>query len=159
LFLQEKNIADIDALKQIVICARNELNTVNSRIDSADIRLKEISALQKNIGTYHKTRETYSQYLRSKRNKDFYGNNKTAIQSCEAAKQFFDKLGLEKIPTFKELQEEYASLVGEKQKGILQREQLKKQFNDLQSAQKNVHAILGLPTNETTERQATHETR
>ncbi|MCL1877316.1 MAG: relaxase/mobilization nuclease domain-containing protein [Defluviitaleaceae bacterium] len=159
LFLQENNIADVDALEQITSHARNELNALNSRIDAADTRLKEISALQKNIGTYRKTRDIYSQYLRTKRNKDFYAKNKNTIQSCEAAKQFFDTLGLEKIPTYKELQEEYASLVAEKQKGILQRTQLKKEFTDLESAQKNVCAILDLRTNETEARQVTHEVR
>ena len=159
LFLQENNIADIESLEQIVSRARNELDTVNNKISAADTRLKEISALQKNIGTYSKNREIYSQFLRTKRNKDFYAKNQNAIQSCEAAKEFFNKLGLKKIPTFKELQEEYASLVGEKQKGILQRDQLKKQFTDLLSAQKNVQAILGLPTNEPNATQSTHETR
>jgi len=159
LFLQENNLADLNELAQLVTQTQNEFNTINSRIDAANTRLKEISALQKNIGTYRKTKDIYSQYLRSKRNKDFYTKNEKAIQSCEAAKEFFDKLGLEKIPTIKELQAEYASLVGEKQKGIMQRNQLKKPLSDLLSAQKNIHAIIGLPTTEPAAERKSHDER
>ena len=132
---------------------------INNQINSADTRLKEISTLQRNIGTNRKTKDIYSQYLRSKRNKDFYAKNEKAILSCEATKNYFNSLGLEKIPTIKELQVEYASLVGEKQKCIIECDQLRKQLMDLQSAQKNVHSLLGLPTNESTTRQNAHETR
>ena len=159
LFLQENNIADIESLGQMVSQMQNEFATITSRINSADMRLKEISTLQKHIGSYRKTRDIYSQYLRSKRSKDFYDKNEKAIQSCEAAKEFFDKLGLEKIPTIKELQAEYASLVGEKQKGILQRDQLRKPLADLQAAHKNVQAILGLSAGEPAIVRDTHETR
>ena len=159
LFLQENNIADIESLGQTVSQMQNEFAAITSRINAADIRLKEISTLQKHIGTYRKTRDIYSQYLRSKRNKDFYAENEKAIQSCEAAKEFFNALGLEKIPTIKELQAEYAFLVGEKQKGILQRDQLRKPLADLQAAHKNVQALLGLPTVEPATGRDTHETR
>ena len=74
-------------------------------------------------------------------------------------KRFLIIWGLKKIPTVKELQTEYATLVGEKQTGILERDQLKKQLSDLQSVQKNVYALLDLPVKESGERQDSHETR
>ena len=159
LLIQDNNIADLDELTTIVQQAQNEFNAFNNQINTADTRLKEISTLQRNIGTYRKTNDIYSQYLRSKRNKNFYSKNEKAILSCEATKEYFNSLGLEKIPTIKELQAEYTSLVGEKQKCIIERDQLRKQLMDLQSAQKNIHALLGLPTNESTTRQNTHESR
>ena len=159
LFLQENNLADVDELARLVNHARDEFSAVCNKVDTADSRLKEISVLQKNIGTYRKTRDIYSQYLRTKRNKDFYAKNENAIKSCEAAKEFFDKLGLDKIPTIKELQAEYASLVGEKQQGILQRDQLKKELADLQAAQKNIHALIGLQLNDSTAVRDSHEVR
>ena len=150
LFLQENNLDNLESLERIVDRVRNDYNALSVQINNADARLKEISALQKNIGTYRKTRDIYSQYLRSKRNKDFYAKNKTAIESCIAAKEFFENSGLEKIPSIKELQAEYAALVGEKQKAAMHRNQLYKQLTDLQAAQKNVHALLELPAeNET----------
>ena len=55
-------------------------------------RMKEISELQKHIGTYSKTREIYTQYRRlpPKKQEEFYAEHISAIVSCEAAKRYFD---------------------------------------------------------------------
>jgi hypothetical protein len=148
ILLQQNNIGNIEELARIVTQAENEFTSLNEKISTADTRLKEISALQKNIGKYSKNRAIYSQYLRSKRNKDFYAANKDAIQTCMEAKKFFDDLELEKIPTIKELQTEYALLVGEKQTGMMQREERRKQLSDLQAALKNVQTLMGIQVNE-----------
>ena len=144
LLLQQNSIASVEELMQILDQAQDEFTVLSGKINAADIRLKNISALQKNIGKYSKTRAIYSQYLRSKRNKDFYAKNKDAIQTCMEAKKFFEELGLEKIPAIKELQAEYATLVGEKQQGIMQQAELRKQLSDLQTALKNVQVLMGI---------------
>lgn len=144
LFLQKNNLADMEILSQTTQHATSELENLQSRIDAADTRMKEISTLQKNIGTYNKTKEIFSQYLRSKRNADFYAKNKASIDACAKAKAFFDSLPSEKIPTFKELQIEYAALASERNQCFNARRKLKQRASDLQSAKQNAELLLGI---------------
>ena len=81
-------------------------------------RMKEISELQKHIGIYGKTREIYAQYRRlpPKKQAEFYTEHTSAIISCEAAKRYFDSLGLKKLPSIQSLKQEYATLLAENKK-------------------------------------------
>ena len=78
--------------------------------------MKEISKLQKHIGTYGKTREIYAQYrkLPPKKQAVFYAEHASAIISCEAAKRYFDGLGLKKLPSVQSLKQEYAALLADR---------------------------------------------
>ena len=71
-------------------------------------RMKEISELQKYIRAYLKTREIYAQYRRllSKKQAEFYAEHTSAIISCEAAKRYFDSLGLKKLPSVQSLKKD-----------------------------------------------------
>jgi len=142
LFLQNNNFTDMSTLKSKITQVNSEYSELERRISNADTRIKEIAILQRHIGTYKKTREIYSEYLHSKRNPDFYAKNKTAISDCREAKKYFDSLLLEKLPTTKELQIEYANFVAEKQKCILARSEIKQRISNLQSAKENCEMIL-----------------
>ena len=58
--------------------------------------MKDISELQKQIGTYGKTREIYAQYrkLTGRKRENFYEQHSSEITACQAAKRYFDSLGL-----------------------------------------------------------------
>ncbi|MCL2358039.1 MAG: relaxase/mobilization nuclease domain-containing protein [Defluviitaleaceae bacterium] len=142
LFLQNNGLADIETLAQTASKTEADFNEIQSRFDSTVTRMKEISELQKHIGTYHKTNAIYSQYLRSKRNPDFFRQNENAIVACEKAKAFFDALDLEKLPSIHELQIEYATLQAQKNECAATRKSLKKHSADLKNAQKNVEKFL-----------------
>lgn len=144
LFLQNNNLADWETLSQTTQQATAEYDALQSRIESADKRMKEISMLQRHIGTYQKTKDIYSQYLRSKRNKDFYAKNEKAINACEKAKTFFDNLPYEKLPSVKELQAEYAMMVAEKNQCTITRKEMKQRVLDLQLAKRNVELLLDI---------------
>ena len=73
-----------------------------------------INLLQRHIGAYNKNRDVYTEYLRSKRNPNFRQANEKAIATVEEAKAYFDSLGLEKLPSIKELQAEYSAMLQEK---------------------------------------------
>ena len=143
LYLPKHNIMDLETLRETANKAQLDYNIVNTRIQSIDDRLKDISTLQKHIGAYRKTKDVYSQYLKSKRNKTFFENNKNAIETCKVAKTRFDALGLDKIPSIKELQQEYATLNAEKKTCYAQRKNLQKHMNDMQTAKKNTEILLG----------------
>jgi len=144
LFLQANNLTDMEALTQAVTIAKNEYDGLQKRIAVASSRMKEVSILQKHIGAYNKNRDIYSQYLRSKRNPKFRQENEKAIATVEEAKAFFDSLGVEKLPTIKELRAEYATLTQEKYNCQQAKNEMKQHVFDLQSAKKNAETLLGI---------------
>jgi len=143
-FLKNNNLTDMATLKSEIMQAHSEYSELERRISNADTRIKEIGILQRHISTYKKTRDIYSEYLRSKRNPDFYAKNKAAINDCRETKEYFNSLLLEKLPTTKELQIEYANFVAEKHKCILARSEMKQRISNLQSAKENCEIVLGV---------------
>jgi FtsZ-binding cell division protein ZapB len=146
LFLPMNNLTDMEDLTQAVNQAQAEYDALQKRIDAADRRIKEVNTLQKHIGAYRKNSDIYSQYLRSKRNPKFRADNENAIAAVEEAKAYFDLLGLDKLPTIKELQAEYSVLSQEKQTCYQARTEMRRHVLDLQSAKKNAEMLLGLET-------------
>ena len=65
-----------------------------------------------------KTREVYAQYrkLPLKKQKEFYTEHASTVIFCEAAKRFFDGLGLKKLLSIQSLKQEYAALLAENKK-------------------------------------------
>ena len=78
--------------------------------------MAEIAELQKQIANYSKTREVYAAYRKAGYSKKFLAAQETEILLHKAAKAAFDKLGLQKLPTMKTLQAEYADLLASKKK-------------------------------------------
>ena len=95
---------------------KDDFNEMQSGIHAADARLREISTLQKHIGAYGKTKNIYAEYKKQKYSKNFFAENEAAINSCKAAKAYFNELKLDKLPTIKMLQTDYASIAAEKKK-------------------------------------------
>ena len=144
LFLQTNNLTDIEDLTQAANQAQTEYDALQNRIDTADARIKNVNTLQRHIGAYRKNSDIYSQYLRSKRNPKFRADNEKAIATVEEAKAYFDSLGLDKLPTIKELQAEYSALSQEKNACYQARNDMRRHVFDLQSAKKNVEMLLGI---------------
>ena len=113
-------------------------------------RMKEISELQKHIGAYHKTREVYAQYRRlpPKKQAEFYAEHASAIVSCEAAKRYFDSLGLKKLPSVQSLKQEYAALLAENKKLYPDQKKAKSEMMELLTVKHNTSRILGLAEEE-----------
>jgi FtsZ-binding cell division protein ZapB len=144
LFLQTNNLTNMEDLTQAANQAKTDYDALQKRIDNADSRIKEVNTLQKHIGAYRKNSDIYSQYLRSKRNPKFRADNEKAIATAEEAKAYFDSLGLEKLPTIKELREEYSVLSQEKQNCYQARNEMRRHVFDLQSAKTNAEMLLGI---------------
>ena len=144
LFLQTNNLTNIADLTQAANQAQAEYDALQNRIDTADARIKNVNTLQRHIGAYRKNSDVYSQYLRSKRNPKFRADNEKAIATVEEAKAYFDSLGLDKLPTIKDLQAEYSTLSQEKNACYQARNEMRRHVFDLQSAKKNVEMLLGI---------------
>jgi hypothetical protein len=122
--------------------------------------MKEIKELQKYIGQYRKTRETYKAWLASKRDPNFYEYFREDISLHQAAKNYFDSLGYNKnkpLPKMDALKQEYAKLVAGLGKQYADYKQAKQKMSDLQITKQNVDWILDGPIYPTkTHQRGTH---
>ena len=132
---------------------------LSDRTKTNSERMKEISELQKHIGTYGKTREIYAQYrkLPPKKQEGFYAQHASAIISCEAAKRYFDGLGLKKLLSVQSLKQEYVALLAENKKLYPDQKKAKAEMMELLTVKHNTSRILGLSEEEKQKKQHQEE--
>jgi chromosome segregation ATPase len=151
IFLQEKRIETYDDLVSKSSEMTAKKNELNEKICAIDNRLKEISELQKHIGTYGKTKEKYQAWRNIKNKKkaeEFYEvpENRADIVLHQAAKKFFNKhknLRVDgKIPSIKSLREEWATLKSKKSSLYKDLNKIKSEAKELAIARQNAEAVL-----------------
>ena len=141
-YLQERNITDMETLAEEVQQARDGFNSLQSRIKEINTRQQDINALQKHIGSYRKTRDVYEQYRKAGYSKKFLAGNESAVSTHKEAKAYFDSLGMKKLPTIKSLQEEYSVLAEEKNALYANQKELRQNMVDMVTALNNVEKLL-----------------
>jgi hypothetical protein len=142
LYLQDNNLDDLEKLSKAAQQAKDDFNETQNQIQTADARLKEISFLQKHIGTYIKTKDIYAEYKRRKFSRKFLAENEKAINGCKAAKAYFTEQNLKKLPTMQMLKQEYAALVAEKKKLYSGYNAAKSHMQEILIAEQNVNMLL-----------------
>ena len=150
MYLQENGLTDFSELEKACDAAVQKFNRLSDQTKAANTRLKEISELQKHIGAYSKTREIYTQYrkLTGRKQAKFYEQHTSEIASCQAAKRYFDSLGLKKLPSMQSLKQEYAVLLTENKKRYPEYKQAKARMVELLTVKNNVERILGVTEKE-----------
>jgi hypothetical protein len=93
IYLKEVGIDSYDELVRKSADTSSDFNERLNRIKEIESRQKEISELQKHMGTYGKTREVYAQYRKSSRSEKFYEEYRADIMLHQTAKKYFDGLG------------------------------------------------------------------
>lgn len=159
-YLQEHGLLAYPDLKAACDAAVQKYHDFSDRTKANSARMREIAELQRHIGTYGKTREVYTQYrkLPPKKQEEFYAKHASAIISCEAAKRFFDGLGLEKLPSMQSLKQEYAALEAENKKLYPDQKKARAEMMELLTVKHNTSRILGL-TEEDKQREQRQEER
>jgi hypothetical protein len=147
LFLKENGIDSYDDLVKKSAAASAAFDARLEQIKSVEKRLGDISELQKQIGTYGKTREVYRAYLSAKNKAAFFEEHRAEITLHLAAKKFFDGLGLKKMPAISALKQEYAVLAAEKRKLYAAHYAAKDAMRELLVARGNADVILGVDKN------------
>jgi len=142
-FWQDNNLLEYEKLAKKARKAKDDFNSISSRIKAIDSRLPEISSLQKNIGTYSKTKDVYTEYRKSKWSKKYYFEHKDDIELHKAVKKAFDDLGLEKLPTIKALQTEYATLLSEKKSLYSKYKDARNYMQEILAVKQNSEQLLG----------------
>ena len=150
IYLQENELTDLGELEKACDAAVQKFNDLADQSKAASARMKDISELQKQIGTYGKTREIYAQYrkLTGRKRENFYEQHSSEITVCQAAKRYFDSLGLKKLPSIQSLKQEYATLYAENRKRYPEYKQAKAKMIELLTAKNNVERILGVTEKE-----------
>jgi hypothetical protein len=143
-FLQEKGIDNYQDLLRQSDTAVTIFHTLTEKIKIAEKRMKEITELEKQIGIYGKTRETYAQYKASGWSRWFYEEHSSDLIRHKAAKKFFNKLGLKTFPKITELKQDYAKTLAEKNKIYTIYHKEKELMQQLLTAKKNAQSLLGI---------------
>ncbi len=146
IYLQENGLTDLGELERACDAAVQKYNDLGNQMKAAERRMKDISELQRQIGTYGKIQEIYAQYrkLTGRKKEKFYEQHSSEITACQAAKRYFNSLGLKRLPSMQSLKQEYAVLQAEKKKRYPEYRQAKEKMIELLTAKNNVERILGL---------------
>ena len=142
LFMQENGLTDMQKLQSAALVSKDEFNALQSEIHAIDARLKQISTLQKHIGAYRKTKDVFVQYGRSKNKREFYAEHEVAIDTHEAAKAYFERINLKKLPTIQALKQEYATLSAEKKVLYKDYHPKRKFMREVLTAKQNAELVL-----------------
>lgn len=146
MYLQENDLLDYAVLQDTCAAASEKYNAMAAKTKANSERMKEISELQKHIGAYRKNRDIYIEYrkLPAKKQAAFYEKYRRQIVLCEAAKKFFDELGLQKLLGIQMLKQEYVKLQAENKKLYPEQKRQRAKMLELLTARSNVERILGL---------------
>ena len=166
MYLSERKLDSYADLKSLTAQKSVDFQQKTTSIRKIEVRQKEIADLQRQIGTYGKTRDTYAEYQRLKKTpltalqklknaqhpaEHFYETNRANIALHEAARRYFDSQGFgngKGLPKIAELKNEYAMLDQEKKYLYADYKQEQKEIRELQVALHNVDRIMGVPTQE-----------
>ena len=142
-YLSEHQLLDYAVLEEKTAAATVRHNELSAKIKAAESRMAEIAVLRTHIVNYAKTREVYVAYRKAGYSKKFLAEHEPDILLHKAAKSAFTELNLQKLPTIKELQTEYAALLDEKKKAYGEFRKARDEMRELQTAKANVDRLLG----------------
>lgn len=141
-YLTEHHLLEYSALEQKAADATARYQELCGQIKVAEKRMEEITALKKQIVTYARTREVYVAYREAGYAKKFLAEHEAEILLHKAAKKAFDELGVKKLPTTKELQEEYAKLAAEKKTLYGAYREARTEMRELLTVKENVDQLI-----------------
>lgn len=145
LFLQERGIYDYESLKQITDSAADRMTELGASIKAKEKRLGEIRALKTHIINYAKTRDVYVEYRKSGYSKKFFEAHREDLTLHKVAKEAFTQSGLEKLPTVKQLNQEFYEILQAKKEEYAEYRNLKDELREYQIARKNMEIVLDIP--------------
>jgi len=144
MFMQENGIPDIEGLRDRVQAAKDDLNRIVPRVSAIDARMAAINELQKHIGAYIKTKDVFAGYRKAGYSKKYLEEHRAAIETCKAAKRFFDAQNLKKLPTIPKLKQEFAALLDEKKKLQAELKPMRAAMQEILIIEQNIRDFYGL---------------
>ena len=141
MFLRENHIESFEDLDKRAEEAVKKFNELNEAIKASEKRLAEILALKKHILNYRKTKDAYVAYRKAGYSRKFFEEHREEITLHKAAKVAFDQLGVEKLPTIRELNEQYDTVLRSKKAAYAEYREAKRKMQEYSRARKNVTMI------------------
>lgn len=138
MFLRENHIESFEDLDKRTEKAVQKFNELNESIKASEKRLAEILALKKHTLNYRKTKDAYVAYRKAGYSREFFEEHRQEITLHKAAKAAFDQLVVEKLPTVRELNEEYDSVLRGKKAAYAEYRTAKKEMQGYSKARKNI---------------------
>ena len=142
--LKEKGVDSYEDLVALTDKLTSRFSELSDSIKAAEKRMVEIGALQTHINNYSKTRKTYEAYRKSEYSKKFFEEHRDELMLHKAAKQAFDQLDGQKVPSRQALHEEFNRLLVEKKQAYAEYRQVKKEMQEYLIAKQTVEHILGI---------------
>lgn len=146
IFLQENKLTNMDELNSKAESAAKRFHELQETIRAAEKRMAEISELRTQVIHYAKTREVYAAYRKAGYSKRFRAEHEAEILLHQAAKEFFDKHGLKKLPKVKNLNAEYTELLKQKKEVYPGYRKAREEMQQLLRAQKNIERFFAEET-------------
>lgn len=143
-YLTEHNLLEYAVLEEKAAAATAHHNMLSVQVKAAEQRMAEIAILRTHIINYSKTRDVYVAYRKAGYSKKFLVEHEPEILLHKAAKKAFDDMGVKKLPTVKELQNEYARLLAEKKRAYGEYRRSREEMRELLTAKTNVDRLLNM---------------
>ena len=151
IYLQEYNLTDYDVLSEKTAAASERFHALADRLKELEAALSANAELQKNIVSYSKTRQTYTDYHKAGYSKKFRAEHEADIILHQAAKKSFDDLGYgkdKKLPTVKALRAEYGEQLAEKKTLYQEYRNAQAEMRELLTVKANADSILDVPAHD-----------
>ena len=145
IWLKEHGDMDYEGLQARAAETTDRFNGLSSLIKELESRMNANGELQKQIVNYAKTRAVYVEYRKAGYSKKFRAEHEADILIHQAAKKYFDGMGITKLPSVKALREEYAGLLEQKRKAYAEYKQARFDMKELQNIKANVDYLLDIP--------------
>jgi len=142
LYLQEHDFADMESFNNAADEAVRKYRELTDKIKANEKRMAELNVLKQHIINYSKTKSVFDEYKASKYSNRYLAEHEADIVIHRAAKKAFNELGLQKLPTVRSLQTEYASLLSEKKEAYAKLQDARDEMRELTIHRENLRMIL-----------------
>ena len=159
LYLQEHDLLDYDELVKKANGSSTRFRELSAEIKTAEQRMAELSVMRSQIINYAKTRDTYGAYRKAGYSKNFLSEHESDILLHKAAKKYFDDAGVQKLPSVKKINAEYAELLAKKKAAYAEYTKNRGEMKELLIAKANVDRILGTEKDTENEKEELDKTR
>ena len=141
-YLQEHRLTSYADLEVLYDDLTHKTNALRKEVRLMDDAIQENAITQKQITNYAQTRKVYDGYIRAGYSKKYREEHEKDILIHQAAKKYFDDMGMEKLPQMQELKEENLALVKQRASVNSQYRKAKADKEELQIVKANIDAIL-----------------
>lgn len=148
-YLKEHGLTSREALDEKIMLTKKSKDDSLSRIKEIEARLKVIKEDIENIDNYRKTKDAAVGRKKAVDKEEFRREHESELIIHDAAKKYIRKRFPDgKLPLIKDLRAEQTALIEEKRRLYEIYSDAKIEKSELQTAEKNLAAILGTPATE-----------